>query len=92
MLLRLIRIHERAVWPVNVDEIEIGCLAEGDSMAIARDFYYALRTIRRNSGFAAVTILTLALGIGAAHSDDVDHSFRSHADQLVQCHADQFGA
>ena len=34
-------------------------------MGIVRDFHYALRSIRKNPAFAVVTVLTLALGIGA---------------------------
>jgi putative ABC transport system permease protein len=34
-------------------------------MRIFRDFHYAIRTLRKNPSFTLVTILTLALGIGA---------------------------
>src|SRR5437588_4128604 len=34
-------------------------------VGIVRDFHYALRSIRKNPAFAVVTVLTLALGIGA---------------------------
>jgi hypothetical protein len=37
--------------------------------SLIRDFHYGLRMLRKNPAFSAVTILTLAVGIGAKHCD-----------------------
>ena len=49
--------HHRDKWPLQ------NTLSIFDS--IERDLGYALRTLRRNPGFALTAILILALGIGA---------------------------
>jgi predicted permease len=60
---RLVRLHFEGSEQVKekVREARTGA----GIISVVRDLKYALRTLRKNRTFAAVTILTLALGIGA---------------------------
>ena len=66
--------------------------------AVRRDLRYSLRQLRRSPGFAAVAVLTLALGIGAnaAVFSVVDGLFLrppprvSHPDRLVWIYTSDF--
>lgn len=60
---RLARIRLGAAGPIAEgyrDEQRLGWLEQ-----LARDFRFGLRSLRRNPGFSAVAIVTLALGMGA---------------------------